>query len=87
MNLISELFNEHVSSLPHKNTDPTFMHAWSEKKHVIRGAYKLKRNLNRNTCNSILEQLYVYVKSLLTNHDCGKALFCQFTFSEYTPRF
>lgn len=31
MNLISELFNEHVSSLPHKNTDPTFIHAWSEK--------------------------------------------------------
>lgn len=32
MNLISELFNEHASSLPHKNTDPTFIHAWSEKK-------------------------------------------------------
>lgn len=32
MNLISELFNEHVSSLLHKNTDPTFIHAWSEKK-------------------------------------------------------
>lgn len=31
MNLISELFNVHVSSLPHKNTDPTFIHAWSEK--------------------------------------------------------
>lgn len=34
-NLISELFNEHVSSLLRKNTDPTFIHAWSEKKHVI----------------------------------------------------
>lgn len=31
MNLISELFNEHASSLLHKNTDPTFIHAWSEK--------------------------------------------------------
>lgn len=32
MNLISELFNGYVSSLLHKNTDPTFIHAWSEKK-------------------------------------------------------